>query len=98
MKLIVENLEKILKGKSIKNASFEFEKGKIYGLLGRNGAGKTTLFNCISKDIPFESGRIQLHEDNQDVDYKETDIGLVHATPNVPDFMTGYEFIKFLLI
>lgn len=98
MKLIVENLEKDFKGKKVlKNASFEFEKGKIYGLLGRNGAGKTTLFNCISKDIPFESGRIQLHEDNQDVDYKETDIGLVHATPNVPDFMTGYEFIKFFI-
>lgn len=98
MKLIIENLEKDFKGKKvIRNASFEFEKGKIYGLLGRNGAGKTTLFNCISKDISFDSGSIRLSEDNQLKDYKETDIGLVHATPNVPDFMTGYEFIKFFI-
>ena len=49
MKLIVENLEKDFKGKKVlKNASFEFEKGKIYGLLGRNGAVITNLFNCIS--------------------------------------------------
>ena len=98
MKLVIENLEKDFKGKKvIKNASFEFQKGKIYGLLGRNGPGKTTLFNCISKDIPFENGSIKLCEDNQLTDYKETDIGLVHATPNVPDFMTGYEFIKFFI-
>ncbi|MEG2708834.1 MAG: ABC transporter ATP-binding protein [Vagococcus sp.] len=97
MKLVVEQLEKEFKGKKvIKNASFEFQKGKIYGLLGRNGAGKTTLFSCISKDISFESGSVKLEENGELVDYKETDIGLVHATPNVPDFMTGYEFIKFI--
>lgn len=98
MKLIVENLKKDFKGKRVlKNASFEFEKGKIYGLLGRNGAGKTTLFNCISKDLAYDNGSIKLDENNQLVDYKETDIGLVHATPSVPDFMTGYEFIKFFI-
>ncbi|MBO0477113.1 ABC transporter ATP-binding protein [Vagococcus sp. DIV0080] len=98
MKLVVEQLEKEFKGKKvIKNASFEFQKGKIYGLLGRNGAGKTTLFSCISKDISFESGSVKLEENGELVDYKETDIGLVHATPNVPDFMTGYEFIKFFI-
>ncbi len=98
MKLVIDQLEKNFNGKKvIKNASFEFEKGKIYGLLGRNGSGKTTLFNCISKDLNYESGTIQLEEAGQFIDYKETDIGLVHATPNVPDFMTGYEFIKFFI-
>ena len=95
---MIDQLEKNFNGKKvIKNASFEFEKGKIYGLLGRNGSGKTTLFNCISKDLNYESGTIQLEEAGQFIDYKETDIGLVHATPNVPDFMTGYEFIKFFI-
>lgn len=27
--------------------SYDFEKGKIYGILGHNGAGKTTLLNCL---------------------------------------------------
>lgn len=39
-------------------ASFTFEKGKIYGLLGRNGAGKTTLFNCIARNLTLDSGNI----------------------------------------
>ncbi|HCM90881.1 MULTISPECIES: ABC transporter ATP-binding protein [Vagococcus] len=98
MKLIIDSLEKDFKGKKvIDQASFEFKKGKIYGLLGRNGAGKTTLFNCISKDLNFDSGHIFLEDNSENKLYKETDIGLVHATPNVPDFMTGYEFIKFFI-
>lgn len=98
MKLVIDHLEKEFKGKQvIKDASFEFQKGRIYGLLGRNGAGKTTLFNCISKDLSYENGSILLEKEDKLEDYKETDIGLVHATPNVPDFMTGYEFIKFFI-
>lgn len=98
MELIVQNVIKEFKDKRILNqVDFTFEKGKIYGLLGRNGAGKTTLFNCISKDIPFESGSIMLGEHGLLEDYKDSDVGLVHATPSVPDFMTGYEFIKFFI-
>lgn len=98
MELKIEGLKKSFKEKNILNdASFTFEKGKIYGLLGRNGAGKTTLFNCISKDLGYESGSITLEQGGATGDYLETDVGLVHATPNVPDFMTGYEFIKFFI-
>ena len=40
MKLIVKNLKKNFGKKEVlKDINFEFEKGKIYGLLGRNGAG-----------------------------------------------------------
>ena len=53
----------------LENVDFSFEKGKIYGLLGRNGAGKTTLFNCISEEIPVDSGQILLiNDDNTAVD------------------------------
>ena len=52
MKLILKEIEKQFDDKKVlKKASFSFEKGKIYGLLGRNGAGKTTLFNCINEDL-----------------------------------------------
>ena len=50
MKLIIKDLKKSFEKKEVLNGiNFEFEKGKIYGLLGRNGAGKTTLFNCIKR-------------------------------------------------
>ena len=52
MKLVLQNIEKNYdENQVLKKVSFTFEKGKIYGLLGRNGAGKTTLFNCISGDL-----------------------------------------------
>ena len=48
MELKIEKLVKSFEEKSvIKGAEYSFEKGKIYGLLGRNGAGKTTLFKTM---------------------------------------------------
>ena len=41
MKLVIKDLNKKFENKEVlKNINFEFEKGKIYGLLVKNGAGK----------------------------------------------------------
>ncbi len=98
MKLMVDEIEKKFEEKEVlKGASFTFEKGKIYGLLGRNGAGKTTLFNCISHEIDFEGGSVSLEEngENRPVDFDM--MGYAFSTPVLPEFLTGYEFIKFFL-
>jgi ABC-2 type transport system ATP-binding protein len=113
MKLILEEIEKKYGEKQVlKKASCTFEKGKIYGLLGRNGAGKTTLFNCISADLQHDSGSIRLLEDDDNddqaieknspqkdnsvhIDY--TKVGYVFAEPVLPEFLTGYEFLKFYI-
>lgn len=98
--------DKVLKLNSITKAfdnklilddvNFTFEKGKIYGLLGRNGAGKTTLFNCISEELPVDKGTVTLlNEDNIERKLDSSNIGYVYADPVLPDFLTGYEFIKF---
>jgi len=75
----------------LKGVNGTFEKGKIYGLLGRNGAGKTTLFNCISEEIAADSGTITL---NGEV-LTQQQVGYVFSTPILPEFLTGYEFIRF---
>ena len=97
MRLIVKDLTKKFDQKQVlTDINFTFEQGKIYGLLGRNGAGKTTFFNCLNKDIPFDSGTFLLEDESQ----KEatlSDIGYVLSTPNVPEFLTGREFLKFFL-
>lgn len=99
MKLILQNIEKVFDKKQVlKGASLEFQKGKIYGLLGRNGAGKTTLFNCISGELKCDNGKVILEEDNggnSTFDYSK--IGYVFADPVLPDFLTGYEFLKFFI-
>ncbi len=98
MKLILENVKKSFADREVlKKASFSFEKGKIYGLLGRNGAGKTTLFNCISKEINYNEGNIYLldGEEKQELSYDK--IGYCFSEPVLPEFLTGYEFIKFYI-
>ena len=97
MKLIIKNLKKNFEKKEVlKNINFEFEKGKIYGLLGRNGAGKTTLFNCLNEDLPIDEGEFFL-KDKEVRKIEAEDIGYVLSTPNVPEFLTGREFLKFFI-
>ena len=97
MKLIIEGLKKNFEKKEVlKDINFEFEKGKIYGLLGRNGAGKTTLFNCLNEDIPVDAGKFFL-KDKEPRKIESDDIGYVLSTPNVPEFLTGREFLKFFI-
>ena len=97
MELKVEHLSKSFETKEVlKDINFTFEEGKIYGLLGRNGSGKTTFFNCLNKDIPFESGTFTLIE-NESRPLELSDIGYVLSTPNVPEFLTAREFLKFFL-
>lgn len=99
MDLVVQEIKKSFDKKVIfDDASFHFEKGKIYGLLGRNGSGKTTLFNCISRNLLLDEGEIFLTEDDQRYEnYDNTDIGFVYTMPHLPAFMTAYEFVRFFV-
>lgn len=98
MKLNVNDIHKKFGDKEVlKGATFEFEKGKIYGLLGRNGAGKTTLFNCISGDIRYENGTVSIFDENGTDVTEKNEIGFAFSTPVLPEFLTGYEFIKFYM-
>ena len=98
MQLICEHIKKSFDEKAVlQDVDITFEKGKIYGLLGRNGAGKTTLFNCISKELPMDSGSCYLKDGDEVRQIDESDIGFVFSTPVLPDFLTGYEFIKFYM-
>lgn len=97
MKLIVKDLEKKFSNKNIlKGINFEFEKGKIYGLLGKNGAGKTTFFNCLNEDLELDAGNFYI-EDNGIRKIEPEDIGYVLSIPNVPEFLTAKEFLKFFI-
>lgn len=98
MKFIIEHLSKRFEKKEVlKDISFTFEEGRIYGLLGRNGAGKTTLFNCLNKDIKSDGGAFYFEEDGERRGVNAEDIGYVLSTPTVPEFLTGREFLKFFM-
>lgn len=98
MKFIIEHLSKKFEKKEVlRDIDFSFEEGKIYGLLGRNGAGKTTLFNCLNRDIKADGGKFYLEKDGSRNEVAADDIGYVLSTPNVPEFLTGREFLKFFM-
>lgn len=98
MRLELTGIKKSFESKRVlKDINFTFEKGKIYGLLGRNGAGKTTLFNCLSGEISQDEGSAILESDGLKKELSNDDIGYVFSTPILPEFLTGYEFIKFYI-
>ena len=90
MNFVIEHLSKHFEKKEVlRDISFTFESGKIYGLLGRNGAGKTTLFNCINRDIKADGGSFWLEDNGNRREVVADDIGYVLSTPTVPEFLTG---------
>ncbi len=57
--IICKNLTKEYSGKRVLDSiDVTFEKGKIYGLIGRNGAGKTTLLSIMSAQNPATLGEV----------------------------------------
>ncbi len=98
MRLIIEDIVKRFDDKQVlREAGFTFEQGKIYGLLGRNGAGKTTLFNCLSKEMATDGGQVLLEENGHRRELREQDVGYVYSLPILPEFLTGYEFVRFFM-
>lgn len=98
MKLVIENLSKSFDDKEVlKDASYDFEKGTVYALLGRNGAGKTTLFRLITEAIKKDGGEIYIEENGEKTPVSFDDVFMMVAEPDLPKFLTGYEFIRFFI-
>lgn len=98
MKLHLDAIQKSFGSKHVlKDISFTFEADKIYGLLGRNGSGKTTLFNCLSDELQPDAGTATLVREQASTPLQPDDVGYVFSTPILPDFLTGYEYIKFFM-
>lgn len=98
MQLELRNIIKSFDDKEVlKGINFTFEQGKIYGLLGRNGAGKTTLFNCLSGEVKADGGESFLLSGEHSSPLDPENVGYAFSTPILPEFLTGYEFIKFFI-
>jgi ABC-2 type transport system ATP-binding protein len=87
----IEKLSKYYGKKQVLNSiNLEFEKGKIYGIVGENGAGKTTLFSCISG--------LKKYKGNISSDYAKLKdhLGLLLTEPFFFSKITGKEYIQLL--
>ncbi len=87
----IENLSKSYgSNKVLDSINLEFEKGKVYGIVGENGAGKTTLFRCIAGLERFE-GKI-----SSETDQLKNHLGLLSTEPYFFSKITGKEYIQLL--
>ena len=59
--------------------------------------GKTTFFNCLNEDMEIDEGEFYLEESDKTRKLEADDVGYVLSTPNVPEFLTGREFLKFFI-
>ena len=79
------------------NINFEWESGKIYGLIGRNGSGKTLLMRMLCGLVLASSGNIYVN--GIEVGKHGTIphcIGAVIETPVFLSKFSGYRNLRFL--
>ncbi len=79
MTIIVNNYDKIIKGKQIlNNINLTFHSGKIYGLCGKNGSGKTMLLRAICGLILPSKGEVSIDNKivGKDIEFPES-VGII---------------------
>lgn len=95
----IEHLTKKFKnGYGIFDINVNINEGEVYGYLGPNGAGKSTTIRHIMGYMKPEQGTVQVLGKNS---WKQSnlimpDIGYVPGEIELPAFMNGLEFIKYI--
>ncbi len=80
--------------KVLKGLSQNFEKGKVYSIMGPSGSGKSTLLNLISLidrpssgSIMFDDNQINFNNTEENDIFRSKKIGIVYQQNNLlPDF------------
>lgn len=80
------------------NICYQFEKGKVYSIVGRSGAGKTTLLSLLSGLAKPTSGKI-LFEGNDIAEmdkyrYRSQYVGVVFQSFNLLPHLTALENVR----
>lgn len=92
----IRGLSKSIKGNIIlDNINLNFDKGKIYGIVGRNGSGKSILFKSISGLIRPSKGTITVFDEVIGEGNFPKDFGVLL---DVPGFLPQYSSLKNLRI
>lgn len=82
----------------LKDISMEFEKGKVYGIIGKSGAGKTTLLSLLSGLTTATQGAILY--DGNDIskidryEYRSRSVGVVFQSFNLLPHLTAVENVE----
>lgn len=95
--LRLENLSYSYDGKKqiLQNINYNFEKGKVYGIIGKSGAGKTTLLSLLSGLAIPTGGNIYYNDkDITTIDrykYRSQYVGVIFQSFNL---IPGYTALR----
>lgn len=94
----VKNVTKKFKEAVVLNdVTVSFERGKIYGIIGRNGSGKTVLFKCICGLLPTTEGEITVLGQSIGDGLKVPKcVGAIIETPGFLPNVSGYRNLYYL--
>lgn len=93
----ISNLKKEVQGNVIlNNINLEFEKGKIYGLVGKNGSGKSMLFKSICGLLKPSDGEIYILDKAIHKGELSKEIGVIIENPGFIPQYSGMKNLKLL--
>ena len=103
--LIKDYYHKEKKIEVLKSLSYNFEKGKFYGIMGHSGSGKTTLFNIVGTidkeyngNILVNSKNISNLNDEDMASLRNLEIGLVFQDFCLDEGLTALENVMVPMI
>lgn len=81
----------------LKTVSISFEKGKIYGLVGRNGSGKTVLLKIICGFLKPDTGTVSINGTvlGKKQEFPEN-VGILIEKPGFLPQKNGFQSLKYL--
>ena len=98
LKNISKNFNNEKKIKVLKNLSYDFNKGKMYALMGPSGSGKSTLLNLISLvdkptlgSIKFNDDTVNFTNNKKNDIFRAKNIGIVYQQNNLLSDFTALE-------
>ena len=98
LKNISKHFDTEKKIKVLKNLSYNFNKGKIYALMGPSGSGKSTLLNLISLidrptlgSIRFDNELVNFLNNKKNDIFRAKNIGIVYQQNNLLSDFTALE-------
>lgn len=84
------------KNNVVSNASFQLERGKIYGFIGQNGAGKTTIIRMLAGYAKLNAGRVTIFGQSTEKGLAEgrKKMGIIVENPALYKNMSAYDNIE----
>lgn len=86
---------------AVKNASFSFQQGKVYALVGKSGSGKTTVLSLLAGlDLPSEGQVIFGNTSTRQLDrdkYRREDVAVIYQAYNLFPLLTALENVMYPL-